>query len=267
MTAPTDPSAPAAGTSPTVLLEVSEGIATITLNRPAARNALSAEMLAALPAALADADRRDDVRVIILTGADPAFCAGLDLGELGGGGMETSQHVADVVTRRPWTQTGVPVIGAINGAAVTGGFELALNCDFLVASERAKFGDTHARVGVMPGWGLTVLLPQAIGIRRAREMSFTGNFMTASEALQWGLVNRVVAHDELLPVARSIAADIAGNDPAGVRQIRATYAEIHAAVDGLAVEHRDSIAWQRTMFSPDRVAERRAALQARGKAQ
>ena len=117
-----------------------------------------------------------------------------------------------------------PLIGAINGVAVTGGFELALNCDFLVASERAKFGDTHTRVGVMPGWGLTVLLPQAIGVRRAREMSFTGNFMSAEEALHFGLVNHVVAHDDLLPFTRSLATDIIGNEQDGVRQIRATYA-------------------------------------------
>ena len=145
---------------------------------------------------------------------------------------------------------------------MTGGFELALNCDFLVASERAKFGDTHARVGVMPGWGLTVLLPQAIGVRRAREMSFTGNFMSAEEALQWGLVNHVVAHDELMPFTRALAADIIGNDQDGVRQIRATYAAIAHDDDGWEQEARDSRAWQRTMFSPDKVAERRAAIQA-----
>mgnify|MGYP000160953234 CR=1 FL=1 len=124
-----------------------------------------------------------------------------------------------------------PVIAAISGYAVAGGLELALNCDFLVASEHAKFGDTHTRVGVMPGWGLTVLLPQAIGVRRAREMSFTGNFMLADEALAFGLVNHVVPHDDLMPVTRAIAADIIGNEQDGVRQIRATYAAI-ATDDG-----------------------------------
>ena len=93
-----------------------------------------------------------------------------------------------------------------------------------MASDRARFGDTHARVGVMPGWGLTVLLPQAIGVRRAREMSYTGNFLTADEALQWGLVNHVVDHAELLPFTRRLALDIVSNDQRGVRQIRATYA-------------------------------------------
>ena len=142
----------------------------------------------------------------MLTGADPAFCAGLDLGELSstginsgsGGGSENAP--ARSGARGPFPRLTKPLIGAINGVAVTGGFELALNCDFLIASEHAKFGDTHTRVGVMPGWGLTVLLPQAIGVRRAREMSFTGNFMSADEALERGLVNHVVPHPRTDPV-------------------------------------------------------------------
>ena len=256
-----------------VLLEVSERIATVTLNRPAARNALSSEVLRRLPALLKEADGRDDVDVIVLTGADPAFCAGLDLRELGdtagnlGGGSGADGGANRDGARGPFPNVDKPVIGAINGAAVTGGFELALNCDFLVASERAKFGDTHARVGVMPGWGLTVLLPQAIGVRRAREMSFTGNFLSAEEALHFGLVNHVVAHDDLLPFTRSIATDICGNDQPGVRQIRATYGAIAHDDDGWEQEARDARMWQRTMFSPEKVAERRAAIQARGKAQ
>jgi enoyl-CoA hydratase/carnithine racemase len=257
----TDPAAP-------VLLEVSERIATITLNRPTARNALSSQLLALLSKLMHEADSRDDVDVVILTGADPAFCAGLDLKELGstagnlGGGSDGSGR-----SRGPFGKLVKPLIGAINGVAITGGFELALNCDFLVASDRAKFGDTHTRVGVMPGWGLTVLLPQAIGVRRAREMSFTGNFMTADEALHFGLVNHVVAHEQLLAFTRAIATDICGNDQDGVRQIRSTYAAIALDDDGWEQEARDSRMWQRTMFSPDKVAERRAAIQARGKSQ
>lgn len=257
---------------PVVLLEVSERIATITLNRPAARNALSSEVLRLLPAAMIEADQRDDVDVVILTGADPAFCAGLDLkelgssaGNLGGSGADGSPNAAGV--RGPFPPMTKPLIGAINGVAITGGFELALNCDFLIASEHAKFGDTHARVGVMPGWGLTVLLPQAIGVRRAREMSFTGNFLSAEEALQFGLVNHVVAHAELIPFTRRIAADIIGNDQPGVRQIRSTYAEITAERPGWEIEARDGAAWRRATFSPEKVAERRAAIQARGRQQ
>ena len=143
------------------------------------------------------ADANDDVDVIVLTGSDPAFCAGLDLRELGSSGDNLAGGPSsDKLWGTPWPDISKPIIGAVNGAAVTGGFEIALNCDFLVASENAKFGDTHARVGLMPGWGLSVLLPQAIGVRRAREMSLTGNFMDAHEALAFGLVNRVVAHDD-----------------------------------------------------------------------
>ena len=255
-----------------VLLDVSERIATITLNRPDARNALSSELLRRLREVMLDADADHDVDVVILTGADPAFCAGLDLkelgtsaGNLGGSGADGGRNASGV--RGPFPKLTKPLIGAINGVAVTGGFELALNCDFLVASERAKFGDTHARVGVMPGWGLTVLLPQAIGVRRAREMSFTGNFMSADEALQFGLVNHVVAHDELLPFTRALAADIVGNDLDGVRQIRATYAAIAHDDDAWEQEARDARAWQRTMFNADKVAERREAIQGRGRTQ
>src|SRR3954447_7515326 len=257
--------------SDVVLLEVSERIATITINRPEARNALNGEVRRLLPTVLREADGRDDVDVLILTGADPAFCAGLDLKELGAGenrlGGDGMSGAASPAARGPFAGLTKPLIGAVNGVAVTGGFELALNCDFLVASDRAKFGDTHTRVGVMPGWGLTVLLPQAIGVRRAREMSFTGNFMSAEEALQFGLVNHVVSHDDLLPFTRSIAKDIGGNDQDGVRQIRSTYAAIAHDDDGWEQEARDSRMWQRTIFSPERVAERRAAIQARGKSQ
>ena len=119
----------------------------------------------------------------------------------------------------------------------------------------------------MPGWGLTVLLPQAIGVRRAREMSFTGNFLDAEEALRLGLVNHVVPHEELLPFTRSLAADISSNDQDGVRQIRSTYAAIAHDDDAWEQEARDARAWQRTMFSSDKVAERRVAIQERGRSQ
>lgn len=260
-------------TSSPVLLEISDHIATVTLNRPEARNALSSEVLRLLPEMLRTADADPEVRVIILTGADPAFCAGLDLKELGssgqnlgsGSGADGSRNRDGV--RGPFPSLSTPLIGAVNGVAITGGFELALNCDFLIASDKAKFGDTHSRVGVMPGWGLTVLLPQAIGVRRAREMSFTGNFLSADEALHWGLVNHVVPHADLLPFTRQIAADIIGNDAAGVSQIRSTYAAIAHDDDGWETEARDSRAWMRAQFTPEKVEARRIAIQARGRAQ
>ncbi len=259
-------------TTDVVLYEVSDRIATVTLNRPETRNALSSEVLALLPRLLERAESDPDVDVVVLTGTDPAFCAGLDLkelgdtaGNLGGTGADGRPNSSGV--RGPFPQMTKPLIGAVNGVAITGGFELALNCDFLVASERAKFGDTHARVGVMPGWGLTVLLPQAIGVRRAREMSFTGNFMDAHEALAFGLVNHVVPHDDLMAVTRRIALDIIGNDQPGVRQIRSTYAAHAAETDQWSREASDGAEWRRTQFTPEKVAERRARIIERGRAQ
>lgn len=259
-------------TDDVVLYEVSERIATVTLNRPDKRNALSSEVLSLLPRLMQQADADDGVDVVILTGADPAFCAGLDLKELGDTGKNLGGTGADgrpnsTGVRGPFPTLTKPLIGAVNGVAITGGFELALNCDFLVASEHAKFGDTHSRVGVMPGWGLTVLLPQAIGVRRAREMSFTGNFMGADEALSFGLVNHVVSHGELIPFTRRLALDIIGNDAAGVRQIRATYAAHAAEADQWEREAADGAAWRRSQFSPDKVAERRARIMERGRTQ
>ncbi|HEY1739588.1 MAG TPA: enoyl-CoA hydratase-related protein, partial [Acidimicrobiia bacterium] len=155
-----------------VLVDVSDRVALITINRPEARNALNRAVRAALPAAIAQCEADDGVDVMILTGADPAFSAGVDLKEFGSGATrEAGEGFADVGERDAsearegrvaWRGAPGPheklLIGAINGVAVTGGFEVALNCDFLIASERARFADTHARVGVMPGWGLTVLL-------------------------------------------------------------------------------------------------------------
>ncbi len=255
-----------------VLYEVRDRIATITMNRPEARNALSSEVLALIPKLMKKADKDDAVDVVILTGTDPAFSAGLDLKELGdtggnlrGTGADGSKNKSGA--RGPFPQISKPLIGAVNGVAITGGFELALNCDFLIASENAKFGDTHSRVGIMPGWGLTVLLPQAIGVRRAREMSFTGNFMLADEALHFGLVNHVVPHAELMSFTRQIAADIIGNEQDGVRQIRGTYAQ-HAS-EKKKWEHESEVgrAWRKAEFDPKKVADRRAKIMERGRKQ
>jgi enoyl-CoA hydratase len=257
-----------------LLVNVSDRIATLTLNRPQARNALSTALLKAIRSAMADADANSDVDVIILTGSDPAFSAGLDLKELGstGGNVSaggTTPADAPAVAIHPWAPTAKPVIGAINGVAITGGFELALNCDFLVASERASFGDTHTRVGVLPGWGLSVLLPQAIGLRRSIEMSLTGNFISAPEAMRLGLVNHVVSHDELLPTARKLAADIVQNSQEAARELLASYRAIHRMTVGDGEVHEAEVGrnWLRRTFHPEEVEARRAAIVERGRAQ
>lgn len=259
--------------SDVVLVEVGDAVATITLNRPEARNALNRELRKALPAALLALDERDDVAAIVLTGTDPAFCAGLDLKELASGGTALAETGATGGSGRrqrgPFPEMATPVIGAVNGVAITGGFELALACDYLVASEQARFADTHARVGIMPGWGLTVLLPEAIGIRRAKEMSTTGNFIDARTALAWGLVNHVVPHAELLPFARKLASDIATIDRAAVRQMLDTYDE-GALRDGAgAWELENEVAgrWQGKGLDPDALEASRQAVIARGRTQ
>jgi len=264
-----------------VLLEMAGRVATVTLNRPQARNALSTELIAALTRVVTVVDAADDVDVMILTGADPAFCSGLDLKELGRDGGPLRRPATDRAAadnggtlpprrgRGPTLPTSKPIIGAVNGVAVTGGLELALQCDFLVASDRARFADTHARVGVHPLWGLTVLLPQAVGIRRAREMSATGNFVDAHLALEWGLVNHVVDHDELLPCARRLAADIVSSDQRALRAILATYEEASRVAGGEAwdVEARAAAVFQRGGVDPADIERRRQGVIDRGRSQ
>lgn len=195
-----------------ILTEIDpSGFAVVTLNRPAALNALSRALMAQLSGAVDALEADPTVRVLILTGAGKAFCAGLDLKELGSGQAVLGGGEHGVTPRDPVAalqRFSGPVIGAINGVAVTGGFELALACDVLLASPAARFADTHARIGVAPGWGLSQKLSRAIGIYRAREVSFTGNWVSAEQAAAWGFVNRVVPAESLLHDARQLARDM-----------------------------------------------------------
>ena len=264
-------------TDDVLVVEVADRVATVTLNRPQARNALNRDLRRALHRGMLALDADDGVDAVVLTGADPAFCAGLDLKELGAAAEASGEHLGAATPdedspaseRGPFPIIGKPVIGAINGPAITGGFELALACDFLVASERARFADTHARVGIMPGWGLSVLLPQAVGVRRARELSLTGNFLDAPTALTWGLVNHVVPHDELVPFCQRLAGDMVSNDPRGVRQMLATYAEgsLLSAGDAWEVEARVAREWQGAGIDPAEIEARRKDVMARGRTQ
>jgi len=180
------------------------GYAVLTLNRPEKLNALSMQLRGEFVAAIEELRRDPAVRVLILTGAGRAFCAGLDLNELSKAESNSSRafELDAVATLLKFEG---PVIGAINGVAATGGFEIAMACDILVASTEAQFADTHAKVGLLPGWGLSVRLPRRIGLHRAKELAFTGRFVSAAEAAEWGLVNRVVPPKELLGQARAMA--------------------------------------------------------------
>lgn len=198
-------------TSP-VLFEQIDKVALITLNRPDRLNAISEGLTIALIHAIKTAEAAKDVNVIVLTGAGRAFCAGVDLKDIAG-------NDSNIIESREMTQTfeqcTKPIIGAINGAAITGGLELALCCDFIYAADSAIFGDTHAQVGLMPTWGMSQKLPRIIGINRAREMSLSGDIIDASIAMQWGLVNKLCSKetllDETLTKAHSIAEHIQAN--------------------------------------------------------
>src|SRR5215469_16596764 len=248
-----------------VLLDITGHVATVTLNRPERRNAISSTLLTSLRELLAEIDARPEVRAIVLTGADPAFCAGLDLTELG----QPGSRLGSRTHRNVLPDLGTPLIGAVNGAAVTGGLELALACDFLIASQRATFADTHARMGIQPGWGLTVALPEAVGYRRAREMSATGNFIDAQTALEWGLVNHVVPHSELLGFTCRLANDIASSDPDALSVLFATYDAGSQVSRGEArqIETTELRRFHAKGIDHAQVSQRRAAVIERGRAQ
>lgn len=244
-----------------LLIDTTDRVRTLTLNRPQSRNALSTALRARLFPALAEAQADDAVDVVILTGADPVFCAGLDLKELG-----DTTELPDISPK--WPAMTKPVIGAINGAAVTGGLELALYCDILIASEQARFADTHARVGLLPTWGLSVRLPQKVGVGLARRMSLTGDYLSAADALRAGLVTEVVSHDQLLPAARAVAASIVGNNQSAVRALLDSYHRIDAQQTGagLWIEADSARAWMRTATGGD-IAASRSAVMDRGRTQ
>jgi enoyl-CoA hydratase len=254
----------------TIIVEIDAGVAVVTMNRPTAMNALSRELRRELAAAMRALEADTNVRVVILTGAgDRAFTAGLDLKELGSQGLAAANaEGADENPVKAIELLTKPCIGAINGVAITGGFEVALACDVLIASDHARFADTHARVGIMPGWGLSQKLSRLIGPYRARELSLTGNFLDATTACAWGLVNSVVAPDELLPAAKRLAADMATIDPtfsAGYKRlINDGYAM--AFSDGMALEARRSVA-ANSKVSASAVETARAAVVARGRSQ
>jgi enoyl-CoA hydratase len=240
------------------------GVAVVTLNRPEKYNALSSALLRAFGAAMGEVQADQGLRAIVLTGAGPAFCAGLDLNELDDGGRALSgAGAADQLHDSP-----VPVIAAVNGVAVTGGLEIALACDFRIASERARFADTHARVGVTPAWGLTARLPQAVGQSWARQMSFTGDFVDASRALRIGLVNEVVPHGDLLARCTELAVSITGTASETLGRIRHSYdiGRDGKGTDSLAAEAEWSGAGL-VMEDPGQFAARRAAVFSRGRAQ
>ena len=208
--------------TPLHLLKIENGIAVVTLNRPEAMNSFNLQLRQEMLALLPQLDLRDEVRVIIITGAgDRAFCTGADLKE-----RSTRSTEAMVLDRHTmvakWTSTIAnlrkPVIAAINGYCMAGGFELALQCDISIASERAIFALPEVTHGFFPGGGACQRLPRLVGIQKAKELIFTGRRWDAQEALAWGMVNKVVPHDKVMEEALALAKAIAANPSIAVIQ-------------------------------------------------
>jgi enoyl-CoA hydratase len=239
------------------------GVATITLNRPDVLNALSFALMGELTATFEELGRDDATGAVVLTGAGRGFCAGLDLTELGtpgDGPVEIKTRLMEAIHAFP-----VPIIAAINGLAVTGGLELALACDILLASSAARFADTHTRVGLIPRWGMTQHLPRLIGYSRARELSFSGAFLDAHTAERWGLVNHVYEPAELLGAAAALATQISANDRRAVRELKRAYVDGDASLAaGYEIERRAGIEFNKTVTRAD-IAQRREALQRRNR--
>lgn len=242
-----------------------DGVRTLTFNRPEAKNAMSMAMRERFCALLSDAEQSAEIRAVIVTAVDPVFTAGVDFKEASSGTFARKWNAFDaqfaVNPGKALRAMTKPVICAVNGACVSGGLEVALSSSFIVASDRARFADTHARLGVIATWGLTALLPRAVGVRRAREMSVTGNFVSAEEALQIGLINHLVPHDELGPFAQKLAADV----PAlgSVQEIMRLYlrGEGLSLADALALEAEHTV---RRTFDAKAFGELGAATAKRG---
>ncbi len=206
-----------------LLLDVIDGVATVTLNRPQALNAINRALAAELSATCSLLRERDDVRTVILTGAgERAFCAGADLRERGGmSASERNDHRAGIeAAAEDLANLPMPTIAAVRGIALAGGTELAIACDLRVAATDAVFGVPEVKIGIFPGAGGVLRLPPLIGLGNARDLIFTGRQVSAEEAARIGLVNRLVAPEDVLPTARELADQIAANAPLALRAVK-----------------------------------------------
>ncbi|HEY1852412.1 MAG TPA: enoyl-CoA hydratase [Candidatus Binataceae bacterium] len=257
---------------PVVLVTKEGGIATVTLNRPEKLNALNRDLRSNFCRVMQELRDDPEAQVVIITGAGRAFCAGLDLRELGADAKTESGALVRDGTNVSFISViedmNVPVIAAVNGFAVTGGFEMVLACDMIVAAEDAQFADTHARVGVMPGGGMTARLPRAIGIRKAKEFSLTGNYLSARDAERMGLVNRVVAPGQAVTEARVLATQILSANQSIVRQLKKLYELTTRATlqDGLRIEQEFFRAYNSNSNLKDFDRQREAVME-RGRSQ
>lgn len=212
------------------LVTLEDHVATITLNRPHRRNALNYPAYDELEQSLRAAAADPEVRCVIVTGADPAFCSGDDVGEIMAGPKPVSRAPMPVTfTATPAAMAALecdkPIIAAVNGAAVGWGMELALFADIRIASDRAKFGELFVKRGLVCDVGGFYRLPAIVGPAKAAELLFTGDVFDAEEALKIGLVSYVTPHDDLMAKARDVAGRIAANPPLAVRHLKAGLAK------------------------------------------
>jgi len=198
-----------------IILEKEDTIAIITFNRPEAMNALNNQTRAEFREAIADVAADDNVKVLILTGSGKAFVAGSDIKEFN----KTTPYAAHNIVRlgEMVEKLEKPVIAAVNGFCLGGGNEIAMGCDIIIASDKAKFGQTEINIGIIPGGGGTQRLPRLIGACRAKELIFTGDIIRAEEAFRLGLVNRVVPLDDLMSTAKEMAQKIATKSAAALK--------------------------------------------------
>ena len=253
-------------------LHVHEAAGTVILNRPEKRNALSRQLLRELRQALEDFHLQRSVRAVVLTGAGSAFCAGMDLKEIGAGGEGVSGFELSVAGQTEMRE-GIagfsgPIIAAVNGAAATAGFELALACDLIFVAKGAKFLDTHARIGIVPGWGLSQRLPRLIGIARAKEISLSGNALSAERAYEWGLANRLCEPESLVEEARALALDMASCVPGVMEAVKQLIDEGFSMHFDDAMAHELRVGTESSkQIASSEIGKRREAVMARGRGQ
>ncbi len=252
-------------TTDVLIVERDQGVATLTLNRPEQMNALSVELRQALLDELTAIRTDPEIKVVILTGRGRAFCAGLDLKEMGSVERENAPAIPDPASLL--RQLPQPVIGAINGFAVTGGFEISLSCDLLIGTPATRFADTHARVGLLAGWGLGARLARVVGINRAKELSLTGNYLDADQALAWGLLNRIVEPEELVPTCQALAADMLSCIPEVMLAYKRQIDQCYDLSLGDAMVFEREISRKHVTPPAETVADRRGRIQARGRDQ
>ncbi|MCX2981105.1 enoyl-CoA hydratase [Halieaceae bacterium IMCC14734] len=257
-------------TDPILLLEKNGAVATVTLNRPDQMNALSPELLSELCNVFKDLQTDRSILAAVLTGNGRAFCAGLDLKAMAThpGGLDAFAIHGENDVARAMADFDRPIIVGVNGVAATGGFELALMGDILICGDSARFADTHCRVGLAPGWGLSQKLSRMIGPSRAKEAHFTGNFISAQQAADWGMVSRVVADEQLGAECQKVAEDIASCVPATVKVYKKLVDDGFDSTLGAGMEMEKLVmAHANKGVSGDTIGQRRKGVQERGKSQ